>query len=222
MWIICTSILLYAEMGAEVMWSAAASGADIRGHPGGDLFAAARKIRQPESRMCTCANSIYVLYIVFVIIWLVSFAHEVFTHLHYWNHCHVRHVNIIHVADRAISLDVLWWAAGGARAIAETGGSTLRRTSMCTIQKHQSESIDVLQVPNVKNMHIASLNFTSITKLDALSSQHYVNNIHIVLGSAVVWRRILFKAERPSVVLLISVRRIRWICEYNSHIHLRR
>ena len=77
-------------------------------------------------------------------------------------------------------------------------------------------------VPNVKNMHIASLNFTSITKLDALSSQHYVNNIHIVLGSAVVWKRNFFKAERPSVVLLISVCRIRWICEYNSHIHLRR
>ena len=67
----------------------------------------------------------------------------------------------------------------------------------------------MLQVPNVKNMHIASLNFTSITKLDALSSQRYVNNIHIALGAAVVWRRILFKAERPSVVLLISVRRIR-------------
>lgn len=95
--------------------------------------------------MCTCTNSICVLYIAFVIIWLLSFAHEVFTHLHYRNHCHVRHVNIIHMADRAISLDVLWWAAGGARAVAETGGSTLRRTSMCTIQKHQSESIDVLQ-----------------------------------------------------------------------------
>lgn len=145
MWTICTSILLYAEMGAKAMWAAAASGADIRGHPGGDLFAAAQKIRQPESRMCTWTNSICVLYIVFVIIWLPIFAHEVFTHLHYRNHCYVRHVNIIHMADIAISLEALRWAAEGAWTIAKTGGSTLRRTSMCTIQKHQSESIDVLQ-----------------------------------------------------------------------------
>lgn len=134
---------------------------------------------------------------MFVIIWLLSFVHEVFTHLHYRNHCHVRHVNIIHMADRAISLDVLWWAAGGARAVAETGGSTLRRTSMCTIQKHQSESIDVLQVPNVNNMHIASLNFTSITKLDALSSQHYVNNIHIVAAISRCMETQLFQSRAP-------------------------
>ena len=175
MWIICTFLLLYVEMGAKVMWAATDSGANIGGYPGGNLFAAARKIRQPESRNCTWTNSICALYIVFVTIWLSSFVQGVFTHLQYRNYCHQQHVNNIHIADRTISLDALWWAAGGARTIAKIVDPPF--------DEHQSVrfaniKVDPLMcskvhgtVPNVKNMHIASLNFTLITKLNDLSSQ---------------------------------------------------
>ena len=84
-------------------------------------------------------------------------------------------MNNIHIADRTISLDALWWAAGGARTIAKIVDPPFDEHQCVRFANIKVDPLMCSKVYgaelNVKNMHIASLNFTLITKLDALSSQ---------------------------------------------------